>query len=141
MEGENNLSLFANDGSFLERFKQLQQQQQQQDKEQTPSQSIKTGVSSECPDAPKTSMVIKKASTFKPVALPKSGATLANGKLAFSLKQKSKLATAPIKLGGDEEDEDYNEDGTGQSGRPEKKQKLERSDISENSQDAEQNGK
>ncbi|XP_057814936.2 SURP and G-patch domain-containing protein 1-like protein isoform X2 [Cryptomeria japonica] len=143
MEGESNSSLFANDGSFLERFKQLQQQQQQQqqqqDKEQTSSQSSKTDVSSESADAPKTSMVIKKASTFKPVVLSKAGATPANGKLAFSLKQKSKLAAAPVKLGGDEEDEDYSEDAKGQSGRAEKRQKLERSDNSENSHDAQQN--
>ncbi|KAH9303014.1 hypothetical protein KI387_014597, partial [Taxus chinensis] len=133
MEGEHNSSLFANDGSFLERFKQLQQQ-----KEKTSLQGIPGGVSSDSADVPKMNMVIKKASSIKPMVLSKTAATPANGKLAFSLKQKSKLAAAPVKLGGDEEDEDYSEDGKGHPGRPTKKQKLELSDNSENSQDAPQ---
>lgn len=75
-------SPFPNDGSFLERFKQQQQ-----------------NVSS--------SPVVKSSSNSKGAA---SGGvakgSVSNGKLAFSLKQKSKLAVAPVKLGEDEDDED-----------------------------------
>lgn len=68
-------SPFPNDGSFLERFKQQQQN--------APS---------------KTSPVGKSSSKGIPAGGVAKG-SLPNGKLAFSLKQKSKLAVNPIKLG------------------------------------------
>lgn len=74
-------SPFPNDGSFLERFKQQQQN--------APS---------------KTSPVGKSSSKGIPAGGVVKG-SLPNGKLAFSLKQKSKLAVNPIKLGEDEDDE------------------------------------
>lgn len=87
---------FPNDGSFLERFKQL--------KQGVPSEPAKT--------SPVVSMAIKSSKpsiNSKGAAPSPSGSvskgSLPNGKLAFSLKQKSKLAVAPIKLGEDEDDE------------------------------------
>ncbi|KAG0562939.1 hypothetical protein KC19_9G184700 [Ceratodon purpureus] len=87
---------FPNDGSFLERFKQSQQ----------------SGASESAKTSPVVSMTIKSS---KPSFNGKGGApspsgsvskgVLPNGKLAFSLKQKSKLPVAPIKLGEDEDDE------------------------------------
>uniref|UniRef100_A0A0C9RQF4 TSA: Wollemia nobilis Ref_Wollemi_Transcript_2279_1969 transcribed RNA sequence n=1 Tax=Wollemia nobilis TaxID=56998 RepID=A0A0C9RQF4_9CONI len=135
MEGEIKSSLFANDGSFLERFKQLQQQQQ---KEQTSSQCTTTGASAESAQASKTNMVIKKASGFKPAVVPKATSAPANGKLAFSLKQKSKLAATPVKLGGDEDDEDNGGDEKVSLDVPPKRQKLDPSDNLEKSSDAQQ---
>lgn len=86
---------FPNDGSFLERFKQLQQG--------VPSEPART--------SPLVSMTIKSSrpsSNSKGAAPSRSGSiskgSLPNGKLAFSLKQKSKLAVNPIKLGEDEDD-------------------------------------
>jgi len=85
-------SPFPNDGSFLERFKQQQQN--------APSEPTRT--------SPVVSMTIKSSSNSKGGALSPSVSkgSLPNGKLAFSLKQKSKLAVNPIKLGEDEDDED-----------------------------------
>ena len=142
MEGESNSGLFANDGSFLERFKQLQQQQQQKQdqKEQTSSQSPTAGVSSASVENPKTSVTIKKPSSFKPVVVSKAIPAPANGKLAFSLKQKSKLAAAPVKLGGDEDDEDDGLDGNDHLEGQSKRQKIERTDASESSLDTQEHG-
>lgn len=134
MEGESNSGLFVNDGSFLERFKQLQQQQQ---KEQASTQGVTTGVSSESANSFKTSLTVKKATSFKPTVKP--APSPANGKFAFSLKQKSKLAAPPVKLGSDEDDEDEGEDGKRGLDRQSKRLKLEASITVEDSQDAPQN--
>ena len=86
---------FPNDGSFLERFKQAQQ-------------GVAPGPAR---TTPVVSMTIKssKPNSNSKVAPSPSGSvskgSLPNGKLAFSLKQKSKLAVNPIKLGEDEDDE------------------------------------
>lgn len=134
MEGESNSGLFVNDGSFLERFKQLQQQQQ---KEQSSTEGLPMGVSLESVNSSKTSLTIKKSTSFKPAVKPAPAP--ANGKFAFSLKQKSKLAAAPVKLGGDEDDEDDSEDGKRVLDRQSKRLKLEASTTSEDSQDPLQN--
>ncbi|KAJ8748796.1 hypothetical protein K2173_011352 [Erythroxylum novogranatense] len=102
-------SLFVNDGSFMERFKQLEQDK---GKDQGKSQEKDKGAG-------------EKDSKPKPIVTgtPKSSAGKINmqlkrndasgisqaasgGKLAFSLKQKSKLVAPAVKLGADEEDED-----------------------------------
>lgn len=114
-------TLFVNDGSFMERFKQLQQEKVKEDNKNsiaedskstkllspnlTPTPSIgKNGIQSKANDARKTSQVAS------------------GGKLAFSLKQKSKLVT-PVKLGGDD-DEDETEAGNVSSDAPVKRKKL-----------------
>ncbi|XP_028202224.1 SURP and G-patch domain-containing protein 1-like protein isoform X4 [Glycine soja] len=84
-------SLFVNDGSFMERFKQLQQ-------EQDKGKNVKLEDS-------------------KPI---KGGSS---GKLAFSLKQKSKLVPPPVKLSADE-DEEETEAGYVSNDAPLKRQKL-----------------
>lgn len=104
-------SPFPNDGSFLERFKQLQQD--------GPSKADTSGP-----------VVLKNVKSSKASSNSKGGGgsafggprkgSLPNGKLAFSLKQKSRLAVNAIKLG---EDEDEEEDGDAQ--RQAKKVKTE----------------
>ena len=84
-------SLFVNDGSFMERFKQLQQEQEK-------GKNVKLEDS-------------------KPI---KGGSS---GKLAFSLKQKSKLVPPPVKLSADE-DEEETEAGYVSNDAPLKRQKL-----------------
>lgn len=76
-------SLFVNDGSFMEKFKQLQEQ-----KEKGP---------------PPLS-----ASQKPNPVLSNNNKSLSGGKLAFSLKQKSKLVTPAVKLSEDEEDDESN---------------------------------
>lgn len=89
-------SPFPNDGSFLERFKQQQQN--------APSEPTKTSpVVSMTIKSSKSSSNSKGAVPSPPGSAPKG--SLPNGKLAFSLKQKSKLAVNPLKLGEDEDDE------------------------------------
>lgn len=93
------------------------------------------GVSSESVNSSKTSLTVKKVTSFKPSVKPAPAP--ANGKFAFSLKQKSKLAAPPVKLGGDE---DESEDGKWGLDRQSKRLKLEASNASEDYQDAPQNG-
>ncbi|KAK1282939.1 SURP and G-patch domain-containing protein 1-like protein [Acorus calamus] len=80
--------LFVNDGSFMEKFKQLQQEKP------AAVEESKSGVMN--------------SSSFKPGSASskmKPGMPTSGGKLAFSLKQKTKIAAAPVKLGADEEEE------------------------------------
>lgn len=125
-------SLFVNDGSFLERFKQLQEQHeaaklafspaaadgQGQEPTSTSGSSPQDGnsVKSSPANRQQGSSFVSKAGQKAPVAT--------NGKLAFSLKQKSRLAVNALKLGG--EDDDDGEDGQGDSDRRSKKQKSDR---------------
>lgn len=96
-------SLFVNDGSFMERFKQLQQE-----KEKGPPLS----------GSPKPNPVIS------------NNKSSSSGKLAFSLKQKSKLVAPAVKLSEDEEDDESN----GVVGDlPLKRQKLEQPYVSDQS--------
>lgn len=91
--------LFANDGSFMERFKQMQQEMQDKEKAATP------GASSAPPKPvnPKTPLVV--AANKRPLEVKKAGSVLSGGKLAFSLK-KNKIPVAPVKFGAEEEDDD-----------------------------------
>ncbi|XP_057978705.1 SURP and G-patch domain-containing protein 1-like protein [Malania oleifera] len=131
MEKRVDSSLFVNDGSFMERFKQLQQEKE---KENENGSTL---------GGPKASMTVSRTSSHSPVisktiteskANDKRKPTLAasSGKLAFSLKQKSKLVAPAVKLGEDE-DEDDPEAGNISGDGPTKKQKLGQPDASEQS--------
>ncbi|TKY49561.1 SURP and G-patch domain-containing protein [Spatholobus suberectus] len=113
-------SLFVNDGSFMERFKQLQQEQEQgKNVKLEDSKPIKviSGSLSPNPSITKTSVELKVNDTRK-TSQGGSG-----GKLAFSLKQKSKLVPPPVKLSADE-DEEETEAGDVSIDAPLKRQKL-----------------
>ncbi|XP_031476492.1 SURP and G-patch domain-containing protein 1-like protein [Nymphaea colorata] len=115
-------SFFVNDGSFMEKFKQLQQEKQEKEaaKDNRKSSSLKIDGS-----ACKRPFENKINETRKPILSSSSG------KLAFSLKQKSKLAVPPVKLGADEDEEEEDETGKGSSNGASKRQKSGQSDASE----------
>ncbi|XWS45693.1 hypothetical protein CRYUN_Cryun14cG0001700 [Craigia yunnanensis] len=121
-------SLFVNDGSFMERFKQLQQQKVDKDKvaaleESRPPKIVKGS------SAPKPAIALNKiAMEYKPNDARKTTQTPFGGKLAFSLKQKSKLVAPPVQLAADEDEEDA---GKLSDDTPVKRQKLGPSDASE----------
>ncbi|KAG6543646.1 hypothetical protein Mapa_014829 [Marchantia paleacea] len=96
MSDPSEAGFFPNDGSFMERFKRLQQEQG----------AVKFAPKPDNQESSLTSEIQQSSPAVKstPVAKPIS----ANGKLAFSLKQKSRLAVNAIKLGGDD-DEDTEE--------------------------------
>ena len=115
-------TLFVNDGSFMERFKQLQQKNCENDKEkdkgatseeQKPIKII-TGTSVPHNTSSKTNLQFKVGDVRK---------TAPTGKLAFSLKQKSKLPAPSVKLGADE-DEDESDVADASDHLPVKRQKL-----------------
>ncbi|KAK6933763.1 G-patch domain [Dillenia turbinata] len=109
-------SLFVNDGSFMERFKQLQQEKEkpvQETKHSTPG-----------PVTSKTGLEAKASNR------PKIVSSTSGGKLAFSLKQKSKIAAPPVKFGADEED-DEKDSGDNLGDAPTKRQKLGQPDTTE----------
>ena len=122
--------LFVNDGSFMERFKQLQQQKDDKDKvaaleESRPPKIVKGS------SAPKPSIALSKiAMEYKPNDARKTTQTPSGGKLAFSLKQKSKLVAPPVKLSADEDEEDQDA-GKLSDDTPVKRQKLGQSDAAE----------
>ncbi|KAG9133857.1 hypothetical protein Leryth_017943 [Lithospermum erythrorhizon] len=124
MEKKTDPSLFVNDGSFMERFKQIQQQ------EGTPRQENKSAQNVSGTSTPK--VVISKTNVaFKVNDSRKTTPASSGGKLAFSLKQKSKLVAPPVKLGDDEdEDEAVNETPSMPSAAL-KRQKLGNSNASE----------
>lgn len=113
-------SLFVNDGSFMERFKQLQQNK---DKEKG-RERVVTSIEESKPIKIVTGTSTPKISINKPtVDTRKSSSATSGGKLAFSLKQKSKLVAPPVKLGADEDE--YEADVEISSGdAPAKRQKL-----------------
>lgn len=115
-------TLFVNDGSFMERFRQLQQEQEK-GKNAKPEDSKPIKVVSG-PLTPKPS--ISKANDAK-----KSSQGGSSGKLAFSLKQKSKLVPPPVKLADDDEDEI--DTGYVSNDAPTKRQKLGQDDGIEQS--------
>ncbi|GFP98174.1 surp and g-patch domain-containing protein 1-like protein [Phtheirospermum japonicum] len=100
--------IFVNDGSFMERFKQLQQEKEQ-----------KSDVLNK-PSTPKT-VISKTAVEFKANGSGKTTQAPSTGKLAFSLKQKSKLAAPPVKFDEDEDDKDA---GNSSDDGPMKRPKL-----------------
>ncbi|KAL1199841.1 SURP and G-patch domain-containing protein 1-like protein [Cardamine amara subsp. amara] len=115
-------SIFVNDGSFMERFRQLQQEKDKdKDKvahvEDSKPVKIISGISNPRPPVNKISIGLKTNDTQKK-----------GGKLAFSLKQKSKLLAPPVKL-GTEEDEDEEDAKDDQSFGSAKRQKLEQGDT------------
>jgi splicing factor 4 len=88
--------LFANDGSFMERFKQMQQE-----KDKAAAVAASSAPKHANPD-PKPGFAA--AANKRPFELKKAGPVAAGGKLAFSLK-KAKVVVAPV-FAADEEDED-----------------------------------
>ncbi|KAM0864870.1 hypothetical protein ACQ4PT_043640 [Festuca glaucescens] len=90
--------LFANDGSFMERFKQMQQEKEKA----TPA-----GASASAPAAapepvnPKTPIVIPM--NKRPLEVKKAAPVLSGGKLAFSLK-KNKAPILPVKFAAEEDE-------------------------------------
>lgn len=119
-------SLFVNDGSFMEKFKQLQKE-----KEPTPAGAAEESKSGNSSIVLRPNAAISKiVSDSKTSDARKSNSSTSNGKLAFSLKQKSKLAVAPVKLGADE-DEDEVDTEKGLSEGPAKRQKLGHPEASE----------
>ncbi|XP_027341338.1 SURP and G-patch domain-containing protein 1-like protein [Abrus precatorius] len=122
-------SLFVNDGSFMERFKQLQQEQEKgKNVKAEDSKPIKvvSGSLSPNPSITKTSLDLKVNDTRK---TSQGGSS---GKLAFSLKQKSKLVPPPVKLVA-EEDEEETYAGDVSNDAPLKRQKLGQEDGIEQS--------
>lgn len=122
-------SLFVNDGSFMERFKQLQQEKASEKDTRAKLEvskpiTIKSGSLTANPTINKTSVEFKTNDTRK----NPQGAS--GGKLAFSLKQKSKIVAPPVKLGADE-DEDEIDAGKVSADAPMKRQKLDQGDASE----------
>ncbi|XP_022756756.1 SURP and G-patch domain-containing protein 1-like protein isoform X2 [Durio zibethinus] len=123
-------SLFVNDGSFMERFKQLQQHKDENDKcatlEESKPPKIVKGSS-----ATKPAISLNKiAMEYKPHDSRKTIQTSSGGKFAFSLKQKPKLVAPPVKLAADEDEEDQDA-GKFLDDTPIKRQKLGQSDASE----------
>ncbi|KAK2971530.1 hypothetical protein RJ640_017899 [Escallonia rubra] len=127
MEKGTNSGLFVNDGSFMERFKQLQEKE----KNTAPKES-KLGPTVSGTAAPKP--VISKFS-LESKASDSGRKTMAasSGKLAFSLKQKSKLVAPPVKLGEDEDEDEGEKDAGNVSDNAPKRQKLAQPDASKQS--------
>ncbi|KAL2939156.1 SURP and G-patch domain-containing protein 1-like protein [Bienertia sinuspersici] len=113
-------SLFVNDGSFMERFKQLQQ-----DTEKGAAvEDSKTKTSVTRSSNPST-FSIKHGAEVKHNNQQKTTAAASGGKLAFSLKQKSKLVVPSVKLSEDDDDAEDGSDGVSA-----KRQKMGQSDAS-----------
>lgn len=124
MEKKADPSLFVNDGSFMERFRLLQQVKQT--KEAAPT----------APNEPKSSMPAGNTTFVKPAVIAnkrpldinanegkKPSPSSSNGKLAFSFKKKSKVVAPAVKLGEDEEEE-RGDSGSGSNDESVKRQKL-----------------
>ncbi|CAA7019242.1 unnamed protein product [Microthlaspi erraticum] len=114
-------SMFVNDGSFMERFRQLQQEKdKEKDKvahvEESKPVKIISGISNPKSYANKIS-----------IGLKTNDAQKKGGKLAFSLKQKSKLLAPPVL--GTEDDEDERDANNDQGFGSVKRQKLEQGDT------------
>lgn len=120
-----NPDLFVNDGSFLEKFKQLQQN----NNEKEVHQESKSGTATSSIHSIKPIVIAnKRPLEIKSSDAKKPSSSGSSGKLAFSLKQKSKIVSAPVKLAEDEEeDQEEPELEISESG---KRQKLGQSDAS-----------
>ncbi|KAL6658829.1 hypothetical protein ACP70R_002869 [Stipagrostis hirtigluma subsp. patula] len=90
--------LFANDGSFMERFKQMQQEMQEKEK------AAAAAASSAGPKLVNPKQGVAVSASKRPLEVKKAGPVAPGGKLAFSLK-KAKVAVAPV-FAADDEDED-----------------------------------
>lgn len=125
MEKGKSSSLFANDGSFMERFKQLEQEKG------AALEGSKQGQTGSDTSTPKP-LINKTSFGSKANDSRKTNPVSASGKLAFSLKQKSKLVAPALKLSDDEDEEDKytgNASGNGLA----KRQKLGQPDASQQS--------
>ena len=124
MDKKSSSDLFVNDGSFMERFKQLHQDNQNQKistKDQPKSVASSTSISMKINTS--SPLFGKRQTDVKSDNTKKNSAPTSGGKLAFSLKQKSKISVAPVKLGADEDEpEEDAENFTGDV--PIKRQKL-----------------
>ncbi|XP_021765390.1 SURP and G-patch domain-containing protein 1-like protein [Chenopodium quinoa] len=117
-------TLFVNDGSFMEKFKQLHQ-----DKEKgavVEDRGPKTNLPRD--STPNTGS-IKIGSETKHNNQRKTTSAASGGKLAFSLKQKSKLVVPSVKLSEDDDEDDAGTDN-GSDGVYAKRQKLGQSEAS-----------
>ncbi|KNA18115.1 hypothetical protein SOVF_073810 isoform B [Spinacia oleracea] len=117
-------TLFVNDGSFMEKFKQLHQ-----DKEKGAAIEDcgpKTNVPRNSTPSPSS---IKIGMEIKHVNQRKTTTVAPGGKLAFSLKQKSKLVVPSVKLSEDDDEDDAGA-GNGSDGDSVKRQKLGQPDAS-----------
>ena len=94
-------SLFVNDGSFMERFKQLQQEKVKQaaQEDAKPEQNHSGGSVS-------NSVGGEHSLSSRPGSVGKATVSGSGGKLAFSLRQKSKVVAASVKLSEDEEEDE-----------------------------------
>ncbi|XP_075487686.1 SURP and G-patch domain-containing protein 1-like protein isoform X2 [Primulina tabacum] len=118
MDKAKDRGLFVNDGSFMERFKQLQQEKDKKDEVLEKSLS---GSSTSVTSYPKT---VNSNSTLNFKANnPQKTIQSPSGKLAFSLKQKSKLVSPTVKFDEDE-DGDEKEPGNSSGDGPMKRPKL-----------------
>ncbi|KAL3832917.1 hypothetical protein ACJIZ3_007653 [Penstemon smallii] len=123
-----NPSFFVNDGSFMERFKQLQQEKE---KKSEVTEKSRSGSSAFTTSTPKT-VISKTTMESKANGSQRKSQSPASGKLAFSLKQKSKLIAPSVKFDEDE-DEDEGYAGNSSDDGPVKRQKLGRLDVSDQS--------
>ncbi|XP_057453454.1 SURP and G-patch domain-containing protein 1-like protein [Lotus japonicus] len=115
-------SLFVNDGSFMARFKQLQQEQ---------GKGKNTKLEDSKPIKVVSRPLTPNPSIGKATDARKTSQAGSSGKLAFSLKQKSKLVPPPIKL--TDEDEEETNAGDVSNDAPSKRQKLGQDDDAEQS--------
>ncbi|KAF3452676.1 hypothetical protein FNV43_RR03109 [Rhamnella rubrinervis] len=121
-------SLFVNDGSFMERFKQLEQEKDKKSSTQGESRPSNINSGTLTPNV----TVTKTSVEFKSNDKRKTTQAASGGKLAFSLKQKSKLVAPAVKLGADD-DEDGTDTGNAPGDAPVKRQKLGQTDLYEQS--------
>lgn len=126
MEKATDPGLFVNDGSFMERFKQLQQEKEK--KSQALDKS-KSGSSPLITSSPKT-VISKTTIEFRANSSRKTNQVPSSGKLAFSLKQKSKLVAPPVKFSEDEDENDKDAGNSSENG-PIKRPKLGHPDASD----------
>ncbi|RWW17611.1 hypothetical protein BHE74_00015821 [Ensete ventricosum] len=114
----------------MEKFKQLQQ-------EKVPAAAAdrsKSSTSATPSVALKPSVIVNKRLLEVKVNDTKKGSTLTSGgKLAFSLKQKSKVAATPVKFVTDDEEEEAAEAEVISGDEPIKRQKLGQRDIIQSS--------
>ncbi|CAN6162458.1 unnamed protein product [Urochloa humidicola] len=110
--------LFANDGSFMEKFKQMQE-------EQAKEKAAAAAASSAAPKPANLKQGFAMAANKRPFELKKAGPVATGGKLAFSLK-KAKVAIAPVFAPEDDEEEDAADVGREE---PAKRQKSVKADA------------
>lgn len=99
--------LFANDGSFMERFKQMQEKEKEKAAAASSSAAAAAKATNPKPVvvAANTPSASKRPLELKGGEVKKAGSISSGAKLAFSLK-KNKVAVAPVKFAADDEDEE-----------------------------------